>query len=1475
MIFLVVVISIPTILFFVLNSGWVQTKLAHHVNAIISENWGNRISVRDIRVSWFNRAILHDLLVTDVHGDTILAVPELIARINLRAISTRNIDLNKVTLNRADIRFAMDTEIDAINIKFIVDRLKSKDTTDNKPKWIFGIRSIELNDCRFSFKNPTKPFDRPFGIDYADLDVSNLNFTASDFHPVGDSMGGVVFRIQKLSCIEKCGLDMKLLSADFAVNKNNLSFKNLHIVSSGSEIEAKDASFRFGSFQDFSDGNFTSKVLMDLDISMADVAFCDLSHFVPYFVNYAGHATVSGKVTGVVENLKGDKIDIHFGNKTRIYGNYDLKGLPNIRTTLIYADFSELSTNPQDIELIHLPRSSTGHVNLSEAMHRITNIRYKGNFTGFFDDFVAYGVFTTNLGKLSTDIAIRPMMSSETDTTFTFRGSLKTERFHLGKLLTQPAIGEITMSGMVEGLASGKGNVFAQLEGQIASIDLKGYEYRHVAINGAVNDRTYDGQLSIDEPNIKMDFSGKVDLTETIPAFDFFANVERARLYDLKLVEKDTSSFVAFSIKAEFSGNNIDNLSGELELRNSLFRRNSREIEINNLLLFSKAIRDTNSFILRSDILDARIRGQYQFMKLPESFFSLMKNFAPAWIPASFNPDSLSNNSFRFDLQFKETKALTNFFMNEFNVARGTTIEGIYNPAHRDFNFLLYAPSMTLDGKQWEGFYANGSVENSAYVVESGCAAFRINKNISFEHLSFFAKARGDSIGLDITWNNWDSVLNKGSLKSKIFFLKKPKQTIPMIYIFSSPGQIVTSGDAWMLTHQGIAIDTASVKIDGLRASKGGQEILVSGVVSHREQDKLEVTVKNLDLSVINSSTQFNKLMFGGIANGTASLSNLYMLPVFDSDIHVDDFSLNDRLFGSTDLNASWNSVNRSVGIKVLSMLNGLSTLHIAGNYFISDRALDFDVSVANAPINILKPYLNNIFTDMEGTLSSKLKLTGIISNPFLNGSIDMQNTALTLDYTKTRYHFSGVTTVSANKILFKNIDLFDRYDNLCKITDGFIFFERLKDISYNLQFQANNLEVLNTGVHDNNLFWGKAFATGKLGIRGTPKEMLLDITVRSERNTRFNIPLTSSDEITQTGFITFVDHTPRTQRRSLEFLRRSSAAVSNKQVPDLKFDVKINLDLTPDAEAWLIFDATIGDIIKARGKGDLMLNIANNRFDMTGTYTIEEGDYLFTLRNVLNKPFTIEKGGVISWNGVPTEALLNLRAIYKARPMLSDLMNDESLKRSVPVECILNIGNTLTNPTVKYDLNIPNAEQDIRSFLSEATKSEEEMARQIIFLLMANRFYVDPNQMTNSGASGTGLETMGLAAATEFLTSQLSYMISQWGDFNFGLQASPGTVGFDYARDQWNFHYNYNYRYEGSMENSDNNFGGEFIFEWRPKKSNKFRFKVFNRANAVYLSQNPYTQGVGVLYREEFNQWSDLFKRKNPPANRREDEDE
>jgi hypothetical protein len=60
-------------------------------------------------------------------------------------------------------------------------------------------------------------------------------------------------------------------------------------------------------------------------------------------------------------------------------------------------------------------------------------------------------------------------------------------------------------------------------------------------------------------------------------------------------------------------------------------------------------------------------------------------------------------------------------------------------------------------------------------------------------------------------------------------------------------------------------------------------------------------------------------------------------------------------------------------------------------------------------------------------------------------------------------------------------------------------------------------------------------------------------------------------------------------------------------------------------------------------------------------------------------------------------------------------------------------------------------------------------------------------------------------------------------------------------------------------------NMVGEFNVEVKLTGDGMVRIRVFNRSNQYLLLSNdvPYTQGVGLFYRREFENASDLFKKK------------
>jgi hypothetical protein len=134
-----------------------------------------------------------------------------------------------------------------------------------------------------------------------------------------------------------------------------------------------------------------------------------------------------------------------------------------------------------------------------------------------------------------------------------------------------------------------------------------------VALNGIFTENTWDGDIKISDSNIKMDMLGLLDFSNELPEFDFTLNVSEANLYKLNFDKSDSTSQIAMLATANFKGNNIDNLFGEIRLLNSTIRKYNNKLELYNFSL--KAFTEGNkpAISLRTDFVDADLRGYYEF----------------------------------------------------------------------------------------------------------------------------------------------------------------------------------------------------------------------------------------------------------------------------------------------------------------------------------------------------------------------------------------------------------------------------------------------------------------------------------------------------------------------------------------------------------------------------------------------------------------------------------------------------------------------------------------------------------------------------------------------------------------------------------------------------------------------------------------------------------------------------------------------
>jgi hypothetical protein len=266
----------------------------------------------------------------------------------------------------------------------------------------------------------------------------------------------------------------------------------------------------------------------------------------------------------------------------------------------------------------------------------------------------------------------------------------------------------------------------------------------------------------------------------------------------------------------------------------------------------------------------------------------------------------------------------------------------------------------------------------------------------------------------------------------------------------------------------------------------------------------------------------------------------------------------------------------------------------------------------------------------------------------------------------------------------------------------------------------------------------------------------------------------------------------------------------------------------------------------------------------------MDNGDFLFNFENILKKNFQIQKGGIITFNGSPFDSDIRLQAVYKVKTSLAGLPEIAGLPKTtrLNVNCLVSLSNNLYNPDIKFSITLPDASEEVKRAIFSLidTTNALEMNQQMISLLVLNTF------SSSSGISAAGA-SLGISSY-EIISSQLSRMLSQISkDFDIGVNYRPGDQlspqELELALSTQLF--NNRVTIDGAvgqttnLTNQTSQFIGDVLVEVKITEDGRFVGRAFNRTNTTldYSGYSPYTQGVGIAFRKEFNTFKELFTRK------------
>ncbi len=1457
-----IIIVLPTILFSFMRIPAIQTLMVQRITSHLSEKISSTISVEKMEYFFFNRLRLNDVLIKDRHDDTLIYAPKL--NIGIRNLNFRNrsMTFGKITVSSPVVAFITDTTGE-MNLSWYLDILLNREDTVVKGKSTIKISQIEVTDARFSLISMEGQKSK-IPTDFSNLHLSRINGILEDFIIQNDTTS---FTLNNLVFTERAGFNVNGMNCKVVITKNDLLFHSALINCDSSILNVSRVRIQGDSVTSFS--NFTDNVRLDIILDRSLVSSSDLMHFVPIQKGIHESVWMSGRVSGTLSELRGRNIEISYGDYTSLRCDFDLSGLPEIRNSFIYLGVNSLQTNALDIGRIKLQGKES--VKLPDQLYNLGTFSFDGSFTGFLEDFVAYGNLRTKDGTISTDVSLRPGENNS----FKVNGLIRGSDIALGRLIENPEMfGNMSMKVDIDGFAYRSGKFNGKLTGHIDSMEMNGYKYRNISLNGLFSEKTWDGDVSINDRNIKFDLLGMFDFSNELPEFDFSLNLAKADLYRLNFDKSDTSAAISMLMTANFRGSNIDNLDGEIKLLNSNLRKYSKTLELYDFSVKTFIENSSPAISLRTDFADADLRGYYSFTGLGIAIRKAMSAMMPSKFPLPEGKGNEVDNDFTFSVNLKNTDKLNNFFRTGLLVAERSYVNGT---VFSDSLIRISANAKTLSfrGLAFRDLSVDGSFLSPQFTVILNSSSLNMLGKSELKGFNASFKTEPDNFIFRLNWDNKDSVLNKGTFTARGSFMNSEagNGNVVLGIRIDSTG-IYSRNNLWNISPSFITVDTSSISIDKLYVSNKENYYLVDGTISRNNSDTLRLEFKGIDISWANAIISGNdspgklSLSLKGMLNGDILLSDVYNSPLLQSNLIINGFSLLEDFYGDLSVISAWNNEEQSADIRAYNNLNGKKMIDISGYYDPSLKKLDLTGIADKLPVDALNPLLKFFASGISGTASGKVNLSGEAGNLVLKGALLAENTAIKIDYLQTKYKLNDSIRFGENGIIFNNVRTIDEKGNTATL-NGSVNHNHFKDWAANLTIGANETMVLNTKQKDNDLFFGSAYATGVTTIKSSPGSLSFDVSAKTGKNTKFSIPLNSSETISDYSFVTFVSH---------------DSIGDPVKKPELKIEpvstvIELNFDLevTPEAEVQLIFDPKVGDIMKGHGSGNLNISLdKKGEFKISGDYIIEEGDYLFTLKNILNKPFSVEEGGRISFNGDIDNAEIEMKAIYKLKASLYEILQDENYNEKIPVECQINLSGKLFNPIVSFNIYLPMADEETRTYLKNVITTEEELSRQFLYLLVMNSFYADPSYGTSlTSTTATGTSAMAVTT-TEMLSNQLSNWLSQISnDFDIGVNYIPGQKNFNDQEvqvalstqlldDRVVINGNLDVRGLGGVTDNTDQLTGDFDIEYKPKFSDRIRFKVFNRFNNPYTGrQSQYTQGFGVFFRQDFDSFSDLFKKK------------
>jgi hypothetical protein len=1420
---------------------------------------------------------------------TSYALSEALIKIDTLDLENNNFFLSSFYAKNPKVHIVKGIDSTKVKIseKIISDEIEKLNT--NKEGGVhLAILNIEIENGEFSFLDLVKDHSNvPEAIDLKDFTLLKIEMDIDSFE--FNTGFNTDFDLKNISFEDDKGFVLENLSAvNVKISNDEVSFPNLVIKTEKTNI-ASNLSFAIEDIKDFSD--FVNKVYIRGDLNRSTIAINDVVHFVPALYNSPFFAQnrekvfkFDGEIRGTIQNLSGRKITLTDNTNLSFKGNFGAVNLTDRENALINLKVDKLSTS-----LPYLRKLIPGF-NPPENFNKIGSFEFQGRFDGYFQDFVAFGLLKSGVGTADLDMRLDVKLGNEKAK---YSGTLRLIEFDLGKWADRDDLGKVNFIAEVkDGQGLTLSSAYADLLANIESLVYKGYVYNNVKLNGTLEENKFNGDFSIVEENIDLDFKGDISYIDSIFVLDLKADIRKIDLYATNLSNKIKT--VSGSFSPNLSGTGLNDLVGAVNGSNiKIVADTIYSLDTFSLYSYYNPA-GSNRLEFESEMAKGNIEGVYRLGQLIPQLKQIIRENYPyhtrSWV---IDSKEYATNDFEIDLEVFDTK---NFFdligaknLNIKNLQSKITIDSdrevfnliINSDLIKYKNNAFYNSDIVIDNRNKEGFL----VVNVDSTVVNGK---------TYNPLYLESKLNADSLSFEFTADKIVDSIDIVSIKATL--IPHPKGY--KINVRDST-DLSMFGSNWKIyKYNETVIGNKFVDIRDLVISDGYREIEIEDI----DNKGISVLLKRFNFRTINGLIDYDKIDFTGEGDVTLRVENLINDKTYiQANVYVDDLRLNEESYGK--LNVFFDKDYDDSYKVLLSIDKGEQNVKANFTYDSESDMVNGYVRGKKFPLDIFEFIIGDGISETKGTGDLNATISGHPNDLKISGKAIMSECGVKIDYLGTSFFMDNqVVNISERMIDLTDAVLTDAEGNPGIIKGG-LRHTLFKDFRLDLSMSAQNAVVINTEKKDNPLYYGKGIGKVNVNFTGSFEAANIDVRAETREGTKLNIPVKNTETDYEESFITFVNK---------EELLAPKKIDPNAEFKIEGLNITMDLTMTEEADVDIIFNERLGDIIKGNGRGNLQIIIKRTgEFQIFGDYEVEEGDYLFTARNLVAKSFKVRRGGRIKWTGDPINATLDLRADYLVRSPLNVFLNEflfdqaseasREASNAQNIKLILELEGTLYAPEVNFDLEFPDLVGELNSYAQSKLRTlrtnEIALNSQVFGLLVSGQFLPENNPLSANLFGSDELVQTGISTIGEFISSQLSRIftgllqeaLSENGliagvDFEIGLRnntgyfASAGNATSDLYPDEITLNLRnrfrflderlslgggFNYVRESPLQGINDYYIPNVVVEYFLTDDRQLKLRFYYRRDIDELSLNARRDrlGLGIGFRKEFGSITEAIR--------------